>query len=218
MDPITIIVSAVVAGAAAALHETAAEAVKDAYNGFRALVVRKFGSQGGVETAVEQLDQDPEGTVWQAALEDSLGKAGADKDEEVLAQAQQLLDLLEAEGTSYVATLRGSGAIAQGSGAKAVGERGVMVGGNVGGSIVTGDSNVVGGSSDQAGKDATPADTVEELQAELQTREEYLAALRKRVLLASGSDAAKLDMLIRQEEREILRVQRQIDELMKGET
>lgn len=41
-------------------------------------------------------------------------------------------------GTTYTAVLRGSGAIAQGEDATAVGERGVNVGGSVGGSIVTG--------------------------------------------------------------------------------
>lgn len=39
--------------------------------------------------------------------------------------------------------ISGSGAIAQGTGAIAVGERGVNVGGNVSGSILTGDSNIV---------------------------------------------------------------------------
>lgn len=46
-------------------------------------------------------------------------------------------------GTSYQATLTGSGAIAQGAGAKSVGAGGVMVGGSVGGSVVTGGQNRV---------------------------------------------------------------------------
>jgi hypothetical protein len=47
--------------------------------------------------------------------------------------------------TTYQAQLSGSGAIAQGEGATAVGERGVLVGGNVSGNIITGDRNVPGG-------------------------------------------------------------------------
>ena len=43
------------------------------------------------------------------------------------------------------AAVSGSGAIAQGTGAKAVGERGVLVEGNVEGSIITGDQGRVGG-------------------------------------------------------------------------
>jgi hypothetical protein len=45
---------------------------------------------------------------------------------------------------SYRAELKGSGAIAQGTDSTAVGERGVYVGGNVGGSINTGDRHVQG--------------------------------------------------------------------------
>lgn len=48
-----------------------------------------------------------------------------------------------AGGSSYQAHLEGSGAIAQGEGATAVGERGVNIGGNVGGPIITGSGNVI---------------------------------------------------------------------------
>ena len=46
-------------------------------------------------------------------------------------------------GTSYYAVLAGSGAIAQGAGAKAVGERGVIVEGDVSGNIITGNNNIM---------------------------------------------------------------------------
>ena len=44
----------------------------------------------------------------------------------------------------YEAKVEGSGAVAQGDGAVAAGERGVAIGGNAGGTIITGDGNVVG--------------------------------------------------------------------------
>jgi hypothetical protein len=44
---------------------------------------------------------------------------------------------------TYQATLHGSGAIAQGEGATAAGERGVLVTGNVAGPIITGSGNTV---------------------------------------------------------------------------
>lgn len=46
-------------------------------------------------------------------------------------------------GPRYQATLHGSGAIAQGPDAQAAGEGGVVVGGNVGGNIVTGSGNTI---------------------------------------------------------------------------
>ncbi|MCP4424852.1 MAG: hypothetical protein GY803_10195 [Chloroflexi bacterium] len=51
--------------------------------------------------------------------------------------------LSETPGASYEAKVKGGGAVAQGPGATAVGKRGVNVGGNVGGSIVTGDDNKI---------------------------------------------------------------------------
>lgn len=54
-----------------------------------------------------------------------------------------------AQGVSYQATAT-SGAVAQGEGATAVGERGVNVGGDVGGSIVTGDESSAGAQDDDA--------------------------------------------------------------------
>ena len=52
-------------------------------------------------------------------------------------------------GASYQANLEGSGAIAQGDGATAVGERGVNIRGDVAGPIITGSGNIIqtGGSS-----------------------------------------------------------------------
>lgn len=46
-------------------------------------------------------------------------------------------------GTTFTAILQGGGAIAQGEGANAIGERGVYVGGNVSGNIITGSGNSV---------------------------------------------------------------------------
>jgi hypothetical protein len=56
-------------------------------------------------------------------------------------KAELTASLSEVPGTTYQATAKGSGAAAQGPGATAVGSRGVQVGGPVGGSIITGDSN-----------------------------------------------------------------------------
>lgn len=60
---------------------------------------------------------------------------------------QKRADLLAQLGQTPAATasVAGSGAIAQGAGSQAVGERGVLVQGNVGGSIITGDGGQTGG-------------------------------------------------------------------------
>lgn len=143
MEPITIIIAALVGGATAAAKDVGKQAVKDAYDGLKGLVVRKFGTKGDVTAALEQAEKKPDSGPRRAVLEEELAGVGADQDEELVRQAQALLDLLEAHGaasaTTYTATLTGSGAIAQGPGARAAGKRGVVVEGDVHGGIRTGD-------------------------------------------------------------------------------
>jgi len=139
MDPITIIVTAVTAGAVAASKDVAAQAVKDGYAALKALIVHKFGQKVDVADAVEGVEKKPDSQARQAVLKEELEAAGATQDTEVVQQAQVLLDLLKQHGLelgpSYHAELRGSEAIAQGPGATAAGSGGVAVGGDVKGGI-----------------------------------------------------------------------------------
>ena len=147
MDPITLIVTAIATGAAVAATEVATEAVRDAYAGFKALVIRNFGSTGAVEASVQQVEANPDSEVWQNALSDGLTQAGADADQAVISLANNLLDLIaeldRSTGSTYTATLKGSGAIAQDH-SVAAGEGGTAVQGDVHGPIIHGSRNIVG--------------------------------------------------------------------------
>ena len=149
MDPLTVIISALTAGAAASAKDVVGQAVKDGYAGLKALIVRQFGQKADVEAALEGMEKKPDSQARQGVLKEELETAGAAQDAEVIRQAQALLDLLKqhglVSGPSYQATLKGSGAIAQGEGAVAAGAGGVAVGGDVTSStIITGNGNVVG--------------------------------------------------------------------------
>jgi hypothetical protein len=149
MEPVSAtILAALVAGAVAATKDVAAAAIKDAYNGFKALVVRKLGPKADVENAIQQVEAKPDSQARQDMLAEELDAAGAEQDGELVAQAKALLALLETHGTkpavSYHAELHGSGAIAQGEGATAAGEGGLAVSGAVGGSIQTGSGTISG--------------------------------------------------------------------------
>jgi hypothetical protein len=96
MDPITLIVGALVAGAAAALKDSATDAVKGAYGALKKLVKRKLGDTPGAEITLAGHEQKPE--VWKAPLEDALKTAGADNDPELVAVAQGLMELVDPEG------------------------------------------------------------------------------------------------------------------------
>lgn len=149
MDPLTIIVSAVAAGAAASVKDVVAQAVMDGYASLKALIVRKFGQKADVGNALEGVEKRPDSEARQAVLKEELETAGAGQDAEVIRQAGALLELLKqqgvAAGVSYQAELHGSGFIAQGEGVAAAGAGGVAVSGDVGGGIiVTGDKSTVG--------------------------------------------------------------------------
>ena len=257
MDPITLIVTALAAGAAVAAKDVATDAVRDAYAGLKALVIRKFGSSGAVEANLQQVEAEPENEIWQAALQQGLTQAGADADQAVLTQAHSLLDLLAEldlyTGPTYTAHVEGSGAIAQDH-SVAAGAGGTAVQGDVHGPIIHGSRNIVGhvggdvdmsdrrvaqqgkynvnigraqgitigdgaqvvqqfGSESARPSAPDPAAEFELLQEQLQAQKLLLATYRKQLVLASGSEAAKLEVQIGQLEQDIRRVEHNIDEL-----
>jgi hypothetical protein len=93
MDPVTLIVSALVTGAASAAQDTAFNAVKDAYSSLRTLLQRRFQGKPAAETALAEAETDPD--TWKKPLAKAVAEHGSG--EEVLALAQQLLQLLQAQ-------------------------------------------------------------------------------------------------------------------------
>lgn len=89
MDPITIIVSALAAGGAAGLSDTAAQAIKDAYAGLKSLIQRKHAA---ASPAVSMLESDPGSQELQGYVEKQLAKTDAGQDAELLQQAKATVD------------------------------------------------------------------------------------------------------------------------------
>lgn len=109
MDPVTLIVAALVAGAAQGVSETASGAVKDAYDGLKAKVKSWFGEQPSKELVLVEHEKSPD--TWQAPLKAALAETGAAGDPAVVEAAQQLMALLDAAGTQsgkYLVDLRGA--------------------------------------------------------------------------------------------------------------
>jgi hypothetical protein len=109
MDPITLIVTALAAGAALGAQDTVSAMVKDAYAGLKALVKKRLGGGPGAELVLAKHERAPE--TWQAPLMAELAGTGADGDRDLIAAAQALLDLLgAAEGRpgKYTVDTRGA--------------------------------------------------------------------------------------------------------------
>ena len=91
MEPISIIIAALVAGASKAADKEAL----DTYNALKALIKRYFASKPTAEMVLEEYEIDPE--TYEAPLKKKLAEAGADKDEEIIKKAQELLKQLKPE-------------------------------------------------------------------------------------------------------------------------
>jgi hypothetical protein len=91
MEPITLILTALVAGTAKA----ASDAVPDAYKGLKAMIQKKFAGKPVAEAMLDEYEKDPE--TYAAPLKKNLLEAGIDKDEEVLKAAQELLNQAKPE-------------------------------------------------------------------------------------------------------------------------
>jgi hypothetical protein len=102
MDPISAIVAALVAGAVEAAKPTAVQAVKDAYEGFKALIVRKFSKSA---TPVQGVAEKPTSETRQSVLKEELSEAGADRDAEVSGALQNLIATLRQHAPQSVAHL-----------------------------------------------------------------------------------------------------------------
>lgn len=90
MDPASILVAALVAGAAAALKPTADRAIKDAYAGIKQLIQDKYA-----DIRLSRIEMDPVDPARQEALKQDVKDAGADKDTELLAKVDELLAAIE---------------------------------------------------------------------------------------------------------------------------
>jgi hypothetical protein len=117
MDPVTIILTALVTGTAKA----AGDAVPDAYRGLKALILKKFAGKPAAEMVLDEHEKDPE--TYAAPLKKNLMEAGIDKDEEILKAAKELLEQLKSHEPA-------SGTINIGQGAKGV------IGQNISGSTI----------------------------------------------------------------------------------
>lgn len=96
MDPITLIVTALAAGAATGVTESASSALKDAYASLRALVRKRLAGRQGAEVVLARHETSPE--AWQAPLAEMLGEAGAERDADLVAAAQAMMSLADEAG------------------------------------------------------------------------------------------------------------------------
>jgi hypothetical protein len=96
MDPVSLIVAALVAGVSTGVGEAATSAVKDAYAKLRSVLSARLG--GDKDKVIEEHAADPE--VYEKPAAKVIKESGAADDPKVLAAAQRLLELADPAGAA----------------------------------------------------------------------------------------------------------------------
>jgi hypothetical protein len=108
VDPVTLVVAALAAGASTGLGEVATAAVKDAYAALRSLLSARLG-RGRASEVVEEHAADPD--TYDKPVRKVIGESGVADDPEVLAAAQRLMQLTDEAGSAagkYTIDARGA--------------------------------------------------------------------------------------------------------------
>jgi disulfide oxidoreductase YuzD len=100
MDPISLIIAALGAGAIAAAEDTAEKGVKDAYDGLKALIKKKFADKGKEDDSsiVDKHEKKPDSKAVKALLEEELIDVEVDKDSEILKVAEEIMKKEDPQG------------------------------------------------------------------------------------------------------------------------
>jgi hypothetical protein len=96
MDPVTLILTALAAGAAAGAKDTASAAVKDAYEGLKALVKNRFAGRRDGELALARYEESPD--TWKEPMAAELTATQAGNDTHLVLAAQELMRLVDESG------------------------------------------------------------------------------------------------------------------------
>lgn len=96
MEPVSLIVAALIAGATKSSEGVAEESIKDAYAALKGLLKKWFKNNPAAEDALEKSETKPE--RYKPLLEDYVEETGAAQDTNVLEAAQHLLRLADPDG------------------------------------------------------------------------------------------------------------------------
>ena len=90
MDPVSMIVTALAAGASAALKPTAEQAVKDAYAALKKVITSRFAG-----VSLEMLERKPESETQRSSVREVLAEADAGSDPEVIRTAVEVVEVVK---------------------------------------------------------------------------------------------------------------------------
>jgi hypothetical protein len=101
VEPISLIVGALILGASDGLKETAKKAISDGYNALKRIISDRYKLSG----AVQSIEKDPSSEARREVLADDLTGVGAGEDSELVNLAKALLEAVKQNDESGAKTL-----------------------------------------------------------------------------------------------------------------
>ena len=95
MDPIT---TAILAVLPALTSDVVKSGVKDAYDGLKAVIQRKWGDAAPISKAITAIEEDPSSKAQAAVLEEKVGAVKATEDAEVAQALHKLVEQMKTHG------------------------------------------------------------------------------------------------------------------------
>ncbi len=110
MDPVTTLLSALVAGAAAGVGAAGTKLVVDGYGALTAALRAKFGADSGLAGGLEGLERNPGSQGRKQTLDEEIAAAKAHEDPELVELARALLAQIESQpgGAQHIQNAVGS--------------------------------------------------------------------------------------------------------------
>ncbi len=97
MDPVTALLSALVAGAAAGVTEAGKKLVVEGYGALKAALRAKFGAGSALAGALDGLERNPGSQGRKQTLDEEIAAAKADQDPALVELARALLAQIESQ-------------------------------------------------------------------------------------------------------------------------
>jgi HPt (histidine-containing phosphotransfer) domain-containing protein len=119
VEPVSLVVSALVKLLLAGTQAVVERAMLDGYEALKSALVRKYGSR--VEACIDQLEDAPSSPEAQRALDTELQAVGADRDPEIAGLTRQLMTLVE-DGPPQASPVRPVVTVQRRAAMRAVGE------------------------------------------------------------------------------------------------
>ena len=91
-----------------ALTKLSDTAVRDAYEGLKGMIRRKFGGDSAIADAVDGVEKKPDSEARKGVLKEELADGGVDRDPELLAAAKTLIETVQAlpDGKAAIQSIR----------------------------------------------------------------------------------------------------------------